>query len=430
MAAQPKAATTEKREVAMKISKKGALLLVVYLLGSFCVYTPPARALAFLEITTLLEDLAKKIFKDSDNQETSTTDIMEKLNMKTLQAGDDESMKMFKDIIGESADVALAAAKGQYKASDYTADGMLQAFADQLADLSRDYDNQKKQLEAEIEAAEKAKLDKKTEMQKQMSILTSQRNALDALIAQESTPARVAQLEALDKAIADLAEQMKQNDETEVLDTPKVKKSKKKLAKLQKKMEKAKAQFSEQNMTDKMQTELMKLFETDPEEEEKEMYSTVISKLFLEEDEPASPENISRVVKERQREYYDAVKNALETVVSTQVNIKETNERSQSCTDASVQNADGDFGAMGLRQCVEMQNSIVAVGFLEVLLAMIQLDTTAEMQKWDNKYALRDYEKDITKFNLDDYVMTEEDWLSKSKRSAKDSVKSKVKEFF
>jgi len=413
----------------MKINKKGALLLVVYLLGSFCLYTPPARALAFLEITTLLEDLAKKIFKDSDNQETSTTDIMEKLNMKTLQSGDDESMKMFKNIIGESADVAIAAAKGQYKASDHIADEMLQAFADQLADLGRDYANQKKQLEAEVEAAEKAKLDKKLEMQKQMSILTSQRNALDALIAQESTPDRVAQLEALDKAIADLAEQIKQNDETEVLDTPKAKKNKKKLAELQKKMEKVKAQFSEQNMTDKMQTELLKLFDTDPEEEEKEMYSTVISKLFLEEDEPANPENIRRVVKERQKEYYDAVKNALETVVSTQVSIKETNERSVSCVDETLR-ADGVFGSMGLRQCVEMQNSIVAVGFLEVLLAMIQLDTTAEMQKWDNKYALRDYEKDITKFNLDDYVMTREDWLSKSKRTAKDTIKSKVKEFF
>ncbi len=414
----------------MRISKKGAILLVVYLLGSFCVYTPPARALAFLEITTLLEDLAKKIFKDSDNMETSTTNIMEQLNMKTLQAADDESMKMFKDIVGESADIAIAAAKGQYKATDYSADGMLQAFADQLADLSKDYANQKKQMEAEIEAAEKAKLDKKVEMQKQMSILTSQRDALDALIAQESTPDRVAQLEALDRAIADLAEQIKQNDDTEVLDTPKVKKSREKIAELQKKMESAKAKYSEENMTDKMQTELMELFDTDPEKEEKEMYATAISKLFLEEDEPANPENINRVVKERQREYYDAVKNALETVISTQVNIKETNERSLSCTDALVGEADGTFGAMGLRQCVEMQNSIVAVGFLEILLAMIQLDTTAEMQKWDNKYALRDYEKDITKFNLDDYVMTREDWLSKSKRTAKDTVKSKVKEFF
>ncbi len=413
----------------MKISKKGALLLVVYLLGSFCIYTPPARALAFLEITTLLEDLAKKIFKDSDNQETITANIMEQLNKKTLQAGNNESMKMFKDVVEESADVAIAAAKGQYKASDYSADEMLQTFVDQLNDLSKDYANHKKQMEAEIEAAEKAKLDKKVEMQKQMSILVSQRNALDALIAQESTPDRVAQLDALDKSIADLAEQMQQNDETEVLDTPKVKKSKERMEKLQKQIEKAKAKYSEKNMTDKMQTELMKLFDVDPDKEEKEMYKTVISKLFLEEDEPANPENIRRVVKERQREYYDAVKNALETVVSTQVSIKETNERSISCADESLR-ADGVFGAMGLRQCVEMQNSIVAVGYLEILLAMIQLDTTAEMQKWDNKYALRDYEKDITKFNLDDYMMTKEDWLSKSKRTAKETIKSKVKEFF
>lgn len=414
----------------MQINKKGALLLVVYLLGSFCVYTPPARALAFLEITTLLEDLAKKIFKDSDNEETSTTGIMEKLNLKTLQAGDNESMKLFKDIAEESADVAIAAAKGQYKASDYSADGVLQALTDQLKDLDRDYNNQLRQLNTEIEAAEKAKLDKKMEMQKQMTILMSQRNALDALIAQESTPDRVAQLETLDKAIADLAEQMKKNDEENVLDTQKVKKTKMKLAELQKKKEEAEAKFSVENMGDKMHTELMKLFDVDTEAEEKEMYETVISKLFLEEDEPANPENIQRVVKERQREYYDAVKNALETVVSTKVNIDETNKRSMSCADTSVKTADGNFGAMGLRQCVEMQNSMASLGFLEVLLAMIQLDTTAEMQKWDNKYALRDYEKDITKFNLDDYILTEEDWLSKSKRTTKDAIKSKVKGFF
>ena len=409
-------------------NKKGAFLLALYIFGATCVYAPPAHSLAFLEVTALLVDLAKKIFKDSDNEETDTTGIMEQLNEKTMRGTGDstESMKLFKDIVGDMSEVATAAARGQYNASDYSADGILDALTGQLSDLTRDYNAIEKAMNDAIEAEEKAKLDKKVEMQKQMTILQSQRAALDSLIAQDPTPEREAQRDALDKAIADLMQQIQQNDEKDVRNTEKVQKQRAKLQALQKQIESTTAQFSEQNMQDKMQTELLKLFDTDTKAEEKEMYETAISKLFLKEDEVANPENIRRVVTERRKEYYDAVKNALEAVVTTHVSIKDTNERSRVCTDQSVKTAQSTFGSMGLRQCVELENAIASVGYLDILLAMIQLDTTAEMQKWDNKYELRDYDKDITKFNLDDYRMKKEDLLVSQKQKAKNAIKSKA----
>ncbi len=413
------------------LKNKGILLFVMYLCGAVCLYTPQAHAIAFIDsISGLLMDLGKKIMKDQSNEETSTSGQLEEQNAKTVKADDNEGKELFDNVLRDTADIAHDVAKGQYMAGDYSAQGFMEAFSSQLGDLSRTYDDWERKMNDKIESEEKAKMDKKFEMQKQMVVLQSQRDALNELIMQESTEDRVAQLNKLDEAIADLAKQIRENDEKDVMNTSEVRKAKREMMKLEQKMESVSAKYSEQNVANMMQTEMMKLFQTDPNKDEKEAYSTVISKLFLQEDESPNSENIRRIMNERKREYYDAVKNALETVVSAKDSIEQTNKRSEECTQMVTEQADGVLGSLGIAQCVEMQRAIVAVGYMEILLAMIQLDTTAEMQKWDNKYQLRDYEKDITKFNLDDYMMKKDDWKTSWRDKARERIKNGLAQHF
>ena len=419
----------------IKNSGISIFLFVIYICCALSLYTPQVYALAYLDsISGIITDIGTKILKDMQNDEGMTATIMEKLNGKTLQPKDNESEKLYVKILKKSADVAVDVAKGQYAASDYSTKGLMEALTGQLGELTQEYNEWEKKMNDAIEAEEKEKLNKKMAMQKQMVLLQSQRSALDSLIEQESTPERVAQLDALDLAIADMALQIKQNDEKDVMTTSKVRKTKRKMNKLKKKIEEASAELSEDKVQALMQTELMELFGIDPNKEEDEIYETAISKLFLREDETDNPQNVQRVVDERNREYYDAIKNALETVVVTRESITTTNEHSVACADASTKEADGVFGALGLRQCVELQNSIAAAGYLEIMLAMMQLQTTSEMIKWKNKYRLRDYDKDFTKFNLDDYLLTKEDLLAKLKNQTKDKfkdgLKNKIKGFF
>lgn len=426
----------------VKNSGISVFLFAIYLCCALGFYTPQVYALAYLDsISGTITDIGTKIMKDMQNDEGMTANILEKLNGKTLQAQygnpqkkEPESAQLYKKILQGSADIIADTAKGQYAAGDYSAKGFIDALTGQLGELTQEYNEWEKKMNDAIEAEEKEKLNKKMAMQKQMVLLQSQRSALDSLIEQESTPEREAQLDALDLAIADMALQIKQNDEKDVMTTSNVKKNKRKMNKLKKKIEKATAELSEDKIQEKMQTELMKLFDIEPNKEEEEIYETAISKLFLHEDETDNPQNVQRVIDERNREYYDAIKNALETVVITRDSITTTNQHSVACTDASTKEADGVFGAMGLRQCVELQNSIAAAGYLEIMLAMMQLQTTSEMINWKNKYRLRDYDKDFTKFNLDDYLLTKEDLLSKLKNQSKDKfkdvLKNKIKGFF
>lgn len=413
-----------------KMNKKvRSILAVLCVLGAFCWYATPASAVWYIEGAGMVIGMGSKVAKDKNNEEINTTTMLEKLNRKIIKGDGGESEKIYKDLAIGAMDAAADMAKGQYNAKDYIEKGLKDALDKELTMLTGEYNEWEKKMNDAIEAQEKEKLDKKQAIQKQMIVLQAQRDALFDLITKEPTEEREAQLIEIDRAIADLALQEKQISEKEVMDAKPVRKAKQKMSKLQKKIEEISAKYTDEKIQDMLQTETMKLFGMDTETDEKEIYETAISKLFLAEDEAETSQNIKRVMDERKREYYDAVKNALETVVTTQDSIERTNKHSRDCVDGSM-GADSVFGAMGMKLCVEMQNAIVATGFLEVLLASLQLETTTELQRWDNKYRLNDYEKDITKFNLDDYMLEKEDLLSRAKEELKNRIKSGAEQQF
>ncbi len=407
------------------MNKSKFILFVLYLCGALCVAAPQAHALWFLDSiqNLIINRIGSKVMKMKSNDEASTSEQEQNLTEKTLKPAPKEGNGLFKKIIGASSDFGLKSAKGFFNSGDYSVNGVKNALLGQLSQEIAAAAAKRKAYEDMVEAKENEKLEKKVAMQKQMTILQSQHSALESLISQDPTPERTAQLDALNKAIADLALQIKQNDETDVLEDNQVRDARKNMEAANQKIGDISAGLSESELTDKMnkivdeqiEKQLEKLFGSDDDEDNKELYKNMLNRLFLKNGEAENSKNIKRVMDERKREYFEAVKNAFDVALQAPDSIKASNDRSYTCNDRQLDMADGVFGGDSMRLCVEMQNAVAAVGYLEMLLAMVQLDTIGEMQKWDNKYKLLDYNKDPTTFNLDDYLVTYEDFMKKLK---------------
>lgn len=414
---------------ANKISKVKLFFCTICVCSVFCFCAPQAQALWFMDsISNLITKVGAKIQKALNTDQNVTATIMEWLNSKIVEGSGKESLKLYDEIAEGSFNLAKDISDGKYDVGDFSAEGVLDSLISQATGYLQQQEILQKMLEDTIKAEEKKKLDKKNEMEKELAILESQREALDAL---EATDENVAQMDELDKNIAEIRLAMKKNDEEQVIRTQKTEKIKEEMSKLGEKMEALNTQLSEKNLQNMLETESMKLFNLGEDkkaldisgEYEYETYEDVVEKLFLGEEEIPSSSAVKRIMNERKKEFYDAVINAHETVVKTSDDIERTKKRSRDCDKGTRKKADTVFGSMGLRQCVEMQNSLAAVGLLDILLATIRLEVTADFQKWDNKYRLIDYNKDMSVFNLDDYMMREEDVLTKLKSQVKQKVK-------
>ena len=417
-----------------KISKIKLFFYTLCICGALCFSAPQAQATWFLDsISNLLTKVGSKLQKMLNTEENVTAIILEWLNSKIISGMGKESLELYDEIASDSMNLAKDIANGQYDVGNLSLDNVLSSLTDQVKGYALQQAELQKWLEDAIQAGEKKKLDKKNEMQKELAILESQREALDAL---EATDERQAQMDKLDESIAELRLAMRKNDEEKVMDSDNIKYIEKQMSILGEKMETINTQISEKNLQNMLQTEAMKLFKLDADDtnllggiggsgkDETATYEDFVERVFLKEDESPTSQNVKRIMNERKKEFYDAVKSAMEMMVKTSNDIVKTSERSKSCTDTSVETADTTFGAMGLRQCVEMQNSLAATGYLDILLATIRLEVADDMQKWDSRYKLIDYEKDMSKFNLDDYMLREEDVFTKLKKSVIEKYKS------
>ena len=409
------------------MSKIKFILFTFCLGGALSLSAPQAHATWFFDSiqNLVINRVGSKVMKMKSNDEGATSEQEQDLSQKTLKPEEKEGNKLFNKIAGKSADFGLKSAKGFLSAGDYSVNGMKNALLGQISNEIAAAAAKRKAYEDLVEAKENEKLKKKMAMQKQMTILQSQHSALESLIDQDPTPERVSQLDTVDKAIADLALQIKENDEKDVLNDSQVRKTKKDLESLNAKISSISSSLSESELTEKlndmvdkqMEAMLDKLFDDD-DDDNGELYRNAIARLFLKEGEAENSKNIKRVMDERKREYFEAVKNAFDVALQGHDKRKSIYDRSVACTDAQLKMADGRFGQDALKICVEMQNAIAAAGYFETLLAIIQLDTIGEMQKWDNKYKLNNYKKykeEEIKFNLDDYLVTYEDYMKKLK---------------
>ena len=66
----------------------------------------------------------------------------------------------------------------------------------------------------------------------------------------------------------------------------------------------------------------------------------------------------------------------------------------------------------------DVQNAKLAARYLELLLAEMRFNSMVEINSWNDKF--KNTKKDVTKFNLDDYIY--------KKKSLQDTVNNKLQD--
>lgn len=392
-----------------------------------------AQAFMKLDFFAPVADIADKIGKVKTKIETVYNTQLEKLNAKVMKVAGREGAMIFKYIQDNAGAIVTSAAKGQFYAADYTGSGMWDALKSELGDLKLDYAKAQRQLADYVEAREQQKIDKKQAMETELAKMEAEHQALNRSMKElenkgEPIPENVQKrFVELENAIPKMKENIKVVMEKDVTESDTYNKMVKNIEAKQQKVNALVAKTSEDSLVNMLGQKSVDLFSKKADEEETQnLYNEGLQKFFLGEYEPVNPENVERIMKLRKQEYYKAVRNAMETTITTQTSLVEIEERSLACTDAATNQAQGLFGAAGVRICVELQNAKVAARQMELLLAQIRVETTKEMQSWKDKYKMEDYGKDITKFNLDDYVMKKDTLFRKAKNKAKSAINNKI----
>ena len=395
-----------------------------------------AYAVMKLDFFSPVSDIADKIGKVKIKIETVYNTQVEKLNAKVKKVAGREGAMIFSYVQKNAGAIVTSAAKGQFYAADYTGSGMWDALKSELGDLKLDYVKVQRQLERYVEEREREKLNKKQAMETELTKMEAEYQALNKVMKEledkgepipEDVKNRFLQLE---QSIPELKKEKQKVMEKDVKESKTYEKMMEDIRAKKEKVDKLVAKTSEDSLVNTLGKKTTDLFSKKAEDDEtKTLYENGTQKFFLGEYEPINPENTERVMKLRKQEYYKAVKNAMETTITTHTSLGEIEERSKACTDAATNQAQGIFGASGIRICVELQNAKVAARYMEILLAQIRLATTKEMQTWRDKYKLEDYGKDITKFNLDDYVLKKDTLFRKAKNKAKSAINDKITNF-
>lgn len=141
------------------------------------------------------------------------------------------------------------------------------------------------------------------------------------------------------------------------------------------------------------------------------LYGKSINDFFLGTLEYENSKNVDRISKNRDKEYYKSFQKALKSVVDTKVYSTNVQDQSDACAEVST-GVDTIHGAMSMRICEDIQTAKTASMFTKMLLAEIKLMTTSEIIGWNDKFKLKDYGKDITSFDMDDYVLKKTDLLA------------------
>lgn len=162
--------------------------------------------------------------------------------------------------------------------------------------------------------------------------------------------------------------------------------------------------------------------EKDIEEQEEQqqledMYGADISEFFLGKYEYVGSENIARVRTKRQQEYYKALQNLMRVIIVGAVKGEEFEKKSEAYLKQTTK-VDGQLGGMAAKIGADVQNAKLAARYLELLLAEMRFNSMVEINSWNDKF--KNTKKDVTKFNLDDYVY--------KKTSLKDKLNDKIQD--
>ena len=372
-----------------------------------------AQAIVKLDFFEPIADVAKFVEKTLSKYENIYNQYVEKLNEKLTKALGNEGMKLFKEFLVKPGTMYLsAAATGQFNANDSAGTRLFSSYSRLIGNEKLEYAYLSDDLKDLVDTKEKEKQDKLLVMEDYLVRLQSEREALNAQLENPDlqTQENLDALEEYDKRIAALQTELEKTKSQKVLEDEEVKeKIQQKKAKQEDLLEKAdKASWA--SLDEKLNSvKVEEMFGSKIDEEETEdLYRTGVEKFFLRENEDPWPENLERIMRARHEEYYEAEKNLWKVMVNTHKSISETEEYMKKCLEAAPE-AEGRFGTASMRVCIELQNAKAAAQYMEMLLAQVRFETTKEIQTWNDKYKMKDYEHDMTSLDLDEYVLKKKD---------------------
>lgn len=148
-----------------------------------------------------------------------------------------------------------------------------------------------------------------------------------------------------------------------------------------------------------------------------DMYGSDIAEFFIGKYEYVGSQNVARVRAKRQQEYYKALQNLMRVLVVGSVKGEEFEKKSEAYLDQTTK-VDGQLGGMAAKIGADVQNAKLAARYLELLLAEMRFNSMVEINSWNDKF--KNTKKDVTKFNLDDYIY--------KKNSLKDTINNKLQD--
>ncbi|MBR1601605.1 MAG: hypothetical protein IJ677_08535 [Alphaproteobacteria bacterium] len=409
-----------------KYNKKVLILIAV----SYLLSVAPAMAVTKLEATGPAADVVNKIQRVKEKLEDIQSKILKEKEKWTKKAEafmdktlGTEGAALFKHYVVEpGAGIVVSVAKGQYNAGDFSLSGFTNAIKSELGNYKLDYATLVAQTKDMSNTADKARQDKHRAIEEQIVKLKSEWDAKNKLNATLKSDQLAAELDELNKRISSLEQQYAEVSNKLQEETAAEKKAQEQMLSLQNIMANYNSKISQDDLLKKLNTEALSLFTLKTEEEETDaLYSASIDKLFLGKYYFGKSENLALILRARQEEYYKSEKNILKVIVDTYNSLENTEKNMKGCMQASRE-AQALFGGSAMRVCVDVQIIKIAAQYMEMLLAQIQQEATLEIQNWSDMYKLPDYNRDYTKFNLDDYVLTKDDLKKKLTDKVSDAM--------
>lgn len=396
--------------------KKSLQKILALLFIGCLLYSPNAQAISKLDFFTHAEEAGKRVQKVKQKWEEKYNKAMADLHEKVLKATGAEGAaiydafmeKNFKNLEEFGKNVKYQAMSGDFN------------LASNLKNLTKDYDKLKVEFEAASGAARNYAKSQAEERSKKEEEISKRLLELNAELKLPSTESDADRKEEIAKEIADLSAQKEELASGQARRNEQQEAAEKRAKEVGDKFLKVKNQLSELTMKEKMNKAVDSLFgesdEKEEQEETKELYAADINEFFLGKYEYQSSENISRVQKKRQKEFYAALLNLMKVVTENSVDSRTIYEKNVTYTDATTQ-VDGLFGGMSMKIGADIQKAKVAARYMELLLAEMRYNAMSEIIRWNDKYKLRDYKKDYSTLNLDDYILKKGNLLDDAKES-------------
>jgi hypothetical protein len=385
-----------------------------------CLFSGKSYAITkldFVSPTTIIPDLEEKL---RQKIQQAYNNALTKLEGKVKRAGDGmvgEGSGLFHELAKKGVSAATTAGT---KAMDKTLRNGLEAGIDvdwssgtisynvrflnnkyankalDLAKLKAEVENLKESFKAEKEA-------KNIEMNAQLVELQAKLEAAQTDEEKEELQKQIAQLK------ADQADNLvDQEHEREVKEKESlITYLEKDLAEVQKQADVEKQKEKLQNMADEMFSKVLGDENNEEEAENNELYADSIGKFFLKEKEYAAGDALAEVKRNRNIAFYNALQDLAYVSTKGVYESSVISDTSVAYSDTSTE-ADGVYGAMAMRIGGDVQVAKTAARFTELLLAEILYDAASDIVSMP-QYKLNDYDKDVTKLDLDSYELTYKD---------------------